>query len=162
MINFNLICGKGHAFEAWFKSSGDFDKQQAKGLILCPHCDDTQITKGLMTPNLRAKGNKRAPQPQMKMPPAGPLSTTSATEAQKTVSMTGKAAALYAELRAMQRRIEVECDDVGDQFAETARKIHYGEEEERGIYGITSNEESQELVDEGITIFRIPWLPKDN
>ena len=71
-------------------------------------------------------------------------------------------AALVTEMRSLQTKIQKECRDVGDQFAEKARKIHYGEVEPEGIYGHATPEEREALDDEGIAVMDIPWLPKDN
>ena len=70
--------------------------------------------------------------------------------------------ALMTEMRAVQAKIRDECRDVGDAFAEEARKIHYGEVEPEGIYGHATPEEREALDDEGIAVMDIPWLPKDN
>ena len=73
-----------------------------------------------------------------------------------------KMAALVTEMRSLQTKIQKECRDVGDQFAEEARKIHYGEAEAEGIYGQATPEEREALDEEGIAIVEMPWLPKDN
>ena len=70
--------------------------------------------------------------------------------------------AALAELRQLQQKITKDCRDVGDNFAEEARKIHYGEAEAEGIYGNATPEEREALDDEGIAVMDIPWLPKDN
>lgn len=182
MISFNLTCGFGHQFEGWFSSSVDYDDQQAKGLVACPICDNTAITKALMTPNVTAKGNQKSQnnidmpsvnkpiQPHLKaehdrMVMPQPLSAKPEVAKEMPPEMPPEmleaAAAVMAEMRKVQKTIEAECDDVGDGFAEEARKIHYGEREPRGIYGRTSDEEANTLLDEGIDITRMPWLPKE-
>ena len=65
-------------------------------------------------------------------------------------------------LQELRKQVESNCDYVGDQFAEEARKIHYGETEERGIYGEASDAEAEALQEEGIEVGRIPWLPRTN
>ena len=69
---------------------------------------------------------------------------------------------LVVEMRALQSRIKRECRDVGSDFAEEARKIHYGEAEPEGIYGEVSETEREQLDEEGIEIMQMPWLPQDN
>ena len=69
---------------------------------------------------------------------------------------------LMVEMRALQTRIKKECRDVGDNFAEEARKIHYGEAEPEGIYGEASDAEREQMQEEGIEIMQMPWLPQDN
>ncbi len=180
MISFNLSCEHGHAFEGWFSSSADFDDQQARGLVSCPICDSAHVNKALMTPNVAAKSNQRAisaqalpPLPDaMPSPPssvkAGPSNDVKTDE--MTASMTPKVTPemqeklgeALAEMRKFQKTVEANCDDVGSGFATEARKMHYGEVEPRGIYGHTSESEAESLVDEGIDITRMPWLPKEN
>ena len=65
-------------------------------------------------------------------------------------------------LQEMRKQVEANCDYVGDEFAEDARKIHYGETKERGIYGEASDSEAEALQEEGIEVGRIPWLPRTN
>ena len=159
MINFTLRCGKGHEFEAWFGSSAEYDRQLAAGLISCALCDDTSITKGLMSPNLGVKGNKKTDQtpaapPQHKSEVAAP-----ALSQQEVVE---KTAELIGQMRALKQQVEKRFDNVGDAFADTARRIHYGDEEDRGIYGNASKEDVEDLIDEGITVFPLPDLPKDH
>jgi hypothetical protein len=157
MINFTLRCGKGHEFEAWFGSSAEYDRQLAAGLISCALCDDTSITKGLMAPNLGVKGNKKrdiAPSPNRK--------NEVAAAALNQQDMAEKTAELMAQMRALKKQVESSFDNVGDAFAETARRIHHGDEEDRGIYGNASKEDVEDLLDEGITVFPLPNLPKDH
>lgn len=154
MISFNLKCPNGHEFEGWFGSSGDYDSQREQGLVSCPLCGETDITKALMKPNVAAKSNSRP------SPPALPAKTAHFPPA-LTPEQQQASAEIFAQLRKLQNKVESECDFVGNAFAEEARKIHYGEAEARGIYGQTSKEEAEELADEGISIARIPWLPKE-
>ena len=177
MISFNLSCANGHQFEGFFNSSADYDDQQARGFVSCPICDNSAVKKALMTPNVAAKSNQRAtppaePMPQMPqvIPPtpssdhAAPFSdkTTASMTPQVTLEMQAKLGEALAELRKFQTTVEAHCDDVGAGFATEARKIHYGEAEPRGIYGHTSDSEAEKLIDEGIDITKMPWLPKEN
>lgn len=73
-----------------------------------------------------------------------------------------KMAELLGEMRNLQNKIKAECRDVGKNFAEEARKIHYGEVEPEGIYGEVTSEEREQLDEEGIEVLQMPWLPKDN
>ena len=75
--------------------------------------------------------------------------------------MAKAAAEAMAAMRQWQKTIEKECDNVGDAFAEEARKIHYGESDPRGIYGHTTDQEAEDLIEEGIAIAKMPWLPKE-
>lgn len=135
----NLQCAHGHGFEGWFASQDAFDTQLAAGLVECPVCGNTAITKLLAAPRLNL-GNAK--------PPAE--SQTTALPAAE--SPEGRL------LRAM-REVIAQTEDVGDRFAEEARKMHYGEIEERGIRGQTTREQAQNLIDEGIPVFSLPLPP---
>ena len=193
MISFNLTCDQGHIFEGWFGSSDDYDDQQRRGLVSCPHCNSTAVKKALMTPNVTAKSNQRssasphardhadmlqdlaaeasasAPSttaPSPSTPPAQPSGQPQMAGPQVTAQMSPEMQEMMgqalAEMRKFQKTVETNCDDVGDGFATEARKIHYGEAEPRGIYGRTTDKEAEDLVDEGIAITKMPWLPKEH
>ena len=140
MIVFDLACRQGHAFEGWFASAEEFARQQASDLVRCPVCDDAQVEKRLSARVSVPKG-ARAPQPP-------------ATEN----AVTGLPAEVIAKLREVVRGAE----NVGRRFPEEARKIHYGESEARGIYGEATDDQHQELVEEGVEVARIPWLPRSD
>jgi hypothetical protein len=134
MIRFSLRCVSGHEFEGWFRSGEGYEAQQAAGEIACPECGDTHVEKALMAPSI---GRSRD------VAPVSPAQLRSA----------------LVELR---RQVESHCDYVGPQFAEEARRIHYGESDPRGIYGEATENESRELTEEGIKFGRIPWVqPSD-
>jgi hypothetical protein len=135
MILFTLRCAAGHEFEAWFRDGDGFEAQQKEGEIACPDCGDSHVEKALMAPNI-GRSHKKSP----------PMSP----------------AQMRAALVELRRRVETNCDYVGERFAEEARKIHYGEVDPRGIYGEATTEESQELADEGISFGRIPWVPSSD
>lgn len=136
MIKYELKCRKDHVFEAWFYDSATYDKQAAGGKVVCPVCNSRKITKAPMAPRIaRSKGER-------------------AKDEAKQVAAAMK---VLAELR---DHVEKNADYVGEQFAEEARKIHYGETDKRNIYGEASKEEAQELAEEGIDVAVIPWLPR--
>ena len=135
MILYELSCSSGHQFEAWFKSSTSFDEQNASGAVECPHCGDQQINKAPMAPNLGKGANKNEP------------SEVRAREVAKQI---------LKAVEKLRENVEKTCDDVGDEFAEEARRIHYGEAEEHGIYGEATEDEANELDEEGIKFSRIP------
>jgi hypothetical protein len=130
MISFNLRCGKDHVFEAWFKDGKTYDRQARQGKVACPVCGDATVEKAPMAPNI-ASGVSRDP--------------------------AGRAAELRETLQKLRTEVEKNCDYVGENFAEEARKIHYKESEQRGIYGEASDEDARALQDEGIEFSRIPW-----
>ena len=139
MIVFDLKCRKAHVFEAWFRDSASFEAQSKAGKVQCPVCGSKKVVKALMAPNL-ATGEAR----------------------EMALVETEKAAEVRQKLKEIRQHVEDNCDYVGAQFAEEARKIHYGEEEARGIYGETSDDEAKALEDEGVAVQRIPWLPREN
>lgn len=153
MILYDLKCRKDHVFEAWFRDSAAYDEQAAAGGILCPICGTKKVEKALMAPRLSKAGRARDE--------AGESAAGTDREvATRAVKETAEAAELIGQLRALRRKVEENCDYVGGAFAEEARKIHYGEEDPRSIYGETSDEQAEELREEGIDFTRIPWAPR--
>jgi hypothetical protein len=139
MIVFNLKCRKEHLFEAWFRDNATFDQQVAAGAVGCPVCGSKKVAKALMAPHVAKSGR-----------------------AEQAARETAKVAQAKKALSELRRQVEENCDYVGPTFAEEARKIHYGESDERNIYGETSNEEAKALTEEGVKVQRIPWLPREN
>jgi hypothetical protein len=135
----DLRCAHEHAFEGWFASEDDYLSQRERGLVECPMCGDKAVTRLPSAPRLNVSG---AREPQQ--------GAASATE-RKDVGMTVQA----AWLRAVQHVLS-HTDDVGDRFAEEARRIHYGETDERAIRGRATPEEAQSLRDEGIEVMALP------
>lgn len=139
MISYNLRCAKDHEFEGWFKDSAAFAAQRDAEEIDCPICGDRRIEQALSVPNISSgKTQSRA--------------------------VAEKATQMRAALREVRRHVEKTHDNVGENFAEEARKIHYGETESRAIYGDASPTEAKELVEEGVPIAPLPWIEeaKDN
>ncbi|MDA1090296.1 MAG: DUF1178 family protein [Proteobacteria bacterium] len=144
MILYDLKCHRGHAFEAWFLNGGAYDSQQASGDVLCPHCGTTGVSKAPMAPNI-ARSRSESSQDH-----------GSEYRAQEVAEKILKA------VDGLRAEIEDNCDFVGDEFAEEARRIHYGESEKRGIYGEATEEEAEELDDEGVEFFRLPTPRRRN
>jgi hypothetical protein len=140
----NLQCAQHHRFEGWFASETDFSSQLSRGLVECPICADTGITKMLTAPRL----NLGSPREEEVAP----------VDSQELVPMASEPSLQEAWLQ-LARRIVAQTDDVGTRFAEEARKIHYGELPERGIRGQATVEETQALVEEGIDV--MPLLLPD-
>jgi hypothetical protein len=138
----NLQCSHAHGFEGWFASEDDFQAQLARGLVECPLCGDAEVSKLPSAPRLNL--GAAAPAPVA----AGKQEVMSAPNAQ-----------LQAAWIQLVRQVMANTEDVGERFAEEARKIHYGESEERGIRGQASREETQELLEEGIGVLPLP-IPK--
>ncbi|MBL0419815.1 DUF1178 family protein [Ramlibacter sp. AW1] len=141
----NLQCSSSHAFEGWFGSEDDFQDQLQRGLLECPLCGDTQVAKLPSAPRL----NFGAPEPKASAP-----APTPGTEA-----VAPTPAALQAAYLKMVRQVLASTEDVGERFAEEARRMHYGEAQERGIRGQASAEDTQALLEEGIAVLPLP-IPK--
>jgi hypothetical protein len=158
MILYRLRCSKGHEFESWFKDSKTYERQEKKSLIGCAVCGDAKVARAVMSPRIGKKG--KAAEAEAPVPAPAPTPTP---EQQKIAALARK---MPKELREalMKVRAEVEknCEHVGDKFAEEARKIHYGESDNRGIYGETTDKEAEALAEEGIEFGRLPWIPRGN
>ena len=168
MIKYQLICDEDHEFEGWFGDSAAFESQQDCGLLTCPSCGSAAVRRALMAPNLASPKTRKSVPPQQPATAKSPFGPTSSGPASSGPASYGSAPAarrmhaLVSEMRALQTKIRDECRDVGDTFAEEARKMHYGEVEPEGIYGRATEEEREALDEEGIAVMDIPWLPKDN
>ena len=145
MIHYDLICDKGHAFDGWFSNSAAYDAQAAKGLVSCSHCGSVKVEKQLMAPGIPQKSNRKEPSPKQMV--SGPVDP--------------RLSAMMQMVREMRKHVEENAEYVGDRFAEEARKIHYEESGERGIYGETSPDEAKALIEEGIAVHPLPRLPED-
>ena len=133
MIVYNIRCkGCNYDFEGWFNNSTDYSKQLKQKLILCPNCNSSLIIKAPMAPNLSKKSN------------------TKVSKQSKT---------MINNINKYKKIIEKNFDYVGDNFTEEAKKIKYGEIEERPIYGEANLEQTKELVEEDISFTPLPWSP---
>ncbi len=157
MIRFALRCDNAHDFESWFKDGAAYDRMAAAGLVECPACGDTRVRKALMAPSIakapgvKGRAEPDAPPVARPAPVPAPVSAGGAIPAQ-----------VLALLQRMRAEVEKNCDYVGTNFAEEARRIAKGEAEERGIYGEASDAEAEALRDEGIEVARMPWVPRSD
>ncbi len=133
MIRYALKCDKDHGFEGWFANSTAYDDQVARGLVTCPHCSSVKISKAPMAPGIA--GTKKSGKSKSEIVDA---------------------------LRHVREHVMENADNVGDQFASEARKIHHEEAEPRGIYGKATPEEADALSDEGVEFHPLPTLPEDH
>jgi hypothetical protein len=136
MIRYTLRCDKDHEFEAWFRSSADYDRSAKAGENVCPSCGSAAVEKALMAPAVGRSGKSE------KM-------TLAAAPDPRQVAM-------RAALKELRQRVTENADYVGDRFAEEARKIHYEEAEPRGIYGEANGEEAKALAEEEIEFHPLP------
>ncbi len=134
MIVFNLLCKTcGYKFEGWFEDTSSYNSQKRKNLVNCPSCNSTEISKGLVAPNISKKSN------------------TKDKKLKKTIA---------SNISKLKKIVEENFDYVGDQFTEEAKKIKYGEKKERAIYGEASLEQTKELIEEEIEVVPLPFSSK--
>lgn len=164
MITFDLLCTTGHRFEGWFASSNEFARQSDMGLLLCPTCGDHSITKAITAPYIGRKGNQvstvqsqNAATANIAQNEQAEPNSPSAPTAAAIAAPPALPAELVEKLAAMQTDLLKSSDYVGDNFADKARAIHYGEAESRLIHGEATPDQAKELHDEGIAIMPLPF-----
>ena len=156
MIHYQLRCTQDHNFDGWFNDSASFDRQAKRGLVECPTCGDTKVERALMAPAVSTRTAAppeaaAAPEPEAAPPPPPvPAVTGGGRMPAQLVSM----------LQKLRAEVEKNCDYVGPELADEARRIHRGEAEERGIYGEATPDEAEALAEEGIELRQIPWVPR--
>jgi hypothetical protein len=158
MIRYALRCERDHTFESWFQSSSAYESQVKRKLVECPSCGSTTVEKAIMAPrivksNVSKKGREVVPHVPAALEPAAPAGSQSLMMAQERE--------LRAKLKELREHIVKNADNVGEQFPNEARKMHYGDIEHRPIYGEASLQEARELVEEGIEVAPLPVLPDD-
>lgn len=165
MIVYDLQCQPGaHRFEGWFKSSDDFGRQQERGLLACPHCGSVEVSKAMQAPRLARKGNQ-LPQPvaakqtapkaverveQAAPAPIAPADMPLSANAQAAL------AEAFTKLAKMQAEVLKSSRNVGRDFVDTARAMHYGEQDAEAIHGEASVKEARELLEEGVSLMPLP------
>ncbi|MFN2645530.1 MAG: DUF1178 family protein [Burkholderiales bacterium] len=148
MIVFDLLCGAGHRFEGWFNSAADFASQQERELLSCPSCASADVKR--VPSATRANLGAEAPKP-LPAPTPG-----------KTPDMEGKDPFAIAQMlySRMLDHLLTKTEDVGKNFPTEARDIFYRRSPERAIRGQATDDEHQDLIDEGIPVARFPLPPK--
>lgn len=139
MIKYSVKCSGGHQFDGWFKDSATFDKQAKAKHVECPRCGDTKVSKAPMAPRISKSSGGRQD-----------AEFKADDVAREMAEAAGK----------IREHVEKNCDYVGTEFAEEARKIHYGEADERGIYGEATIDEARDLNGEGIEVLPLPKVRK--
>lgn len=150
MIVFDLACIEGHRFEGWFGSSADYEDQRERGLLSCPTCGASDVSKAPMAPAVPAKGNSRQEvlPPETRVPEARAMANSPmAPEMEKALAALAK-----AQAEALKNSTWV-----GDKFAEETRKMHYGERDEAPIHGQASLAEAKALIEEGVPVAPLPF-----
>ncbi|WP_116090115.1 DUF1178 family protein [Sphingomonas crusticola] len=140
MIVFDLACGQGHVFEAWFGTSNDYEDQRTRGLVSCPICGQSEVEKAVMAPNVSAKTNSASPPVPMQ---GGKL----APAEMKT---------MLAALAQVQAKMLEGSEHVGARFAIEARAMHDGDAPERQIHGQATREEAKALIEDGVPVAPLP------
>ena len=135
MIKYNLVCECGKDFESWFSSSTEYEVLKKKKFVSCIYCNSTSVKKSIMSPNLPVKSNENSKKVQLEQN-------------------------IKKQLLNFRRYIEKNCKNVGDNFPQEARNIHYDKKTSKGIYGKATQEETTELLEEGIEVGTIPWINK--
>jgi len=136
MIAFDLVCSRGHMFEGWFDNLKSFEQQNAKKMISCPYCNNSNIKK-ILSPVA--------------------MKTSSEPDTKRGISPID-----YRKLaKEILDYIHKEFDDLGSDFAKEALKIHYGVAEERNIRGTATEDEEELLKEEGVQFFKVPLPKKD-
>ena len=140
MIKYNLKCKNNHEFESWFSDSKEFDKLNKKRLLECIHCSSNEIEKNIMSPTIFSSKKKD----KIKN------------------SIGNQIAKEKKELLKLRNYVEKNFEFVGDKFSKKVREVYYDKETKKSIYGTTTEKDREELADEGIQLFSIPWVSKDN
>ena len=140
MIHYSLVCDKSHKFDGWFSNAAAYDGQKARGLVTCPICLTTAVDKALMAPSIARSTSEKVS-----------LSIGHPQHQQ-----------LRDAMLALRNKVTSEADYVGDKFAEEARKIHFKEVDQRGIYGEATKEEVAALVEDGVDFMPLPNLPEEH
>lgn len=146
MIVFDLVCASGHRFEGWFGSSEEFASQSERGLLTCPNCGAGRVERVPSATRFNSGASAAAEVAQPEQPPA---------QGKDAMAL---AQILYAR---MVDEMLSKSEDVGQAFAEEARRIHYHEAPARSIRGQATSEEHAGLVEEGIPVVRIPIPSRD-
>jgi hypothetical protein len=135
----DLQCGLGHSFEGWFASEADFVAQCNRSMVQCPLCGHSDVVKKLSAPRLMLRARAE--------PPAGPPMVAAVPQPDH------ESGGAWLQLA---RSILSNTEDVGERFADLARKMHYGETEARAIRGKTTWSEAHSLAEEGIDVIPLP------
>ena len=151
---YNLACPLNHRFEGWFASEEDCLAQQDKGMLACPVCDSTEITRMPSAPHIGklTSAELAIPKAESENLSGGVVALTGSDHSQLEAQVQ---AAFLKGMRELMGRSE----DVGDSFADEARKIHYKESPERSIRGQTTLDEAEALREEGIEVLAMPMMP---
>jgi len=150
MIRYDLKCARGCEFDAWFKDSAAFDALKAAGKVVCARCGSTEVGKALMAPRVSTARKSTKSRPEIPADDAKPVHALSAPADPE----------LARRLSELQDYLAKNSDDVGTDFPEEARRIHYGETDKRQIHGVATAEEARALTEEGVPVAPLPLPPR--
>jgi hypothetical protein len=149
MIQFTLKCDNDHRFDSWFQSGSAFDKLKAAGMVTCAVCGSSNVEKAIMAPRVRPARSTAAPiEPPADQPTDGAAPALSAPQ--------NPAEEALSEMR---RHVEENSEYVGDKFVQEARAMHDGDSPERAIYGEAKTEDAKQLIEDGVPVLPLPFLP---
>lgn len=177
MIRYTLKCSEDHSFESWFKSASAFETLQSAGQLSCPHCGSEQVSKSLMAPPVStARKKEAAPQVEQdadaaadtapsapntaSAPAADTTNLPAPVNAQDPSAQSPDAPDAEAALAAIRNHVENNSDYVGTEFTKEARAMNDGKAPARSIYGEAKAEDAKALIEEGVPIMPLPFLPK--
>ena len=138
MICYQLACSKGHSFEAWFRDSRAYTREEKAQRVECPICGNTRVEKALMAPGVASHRNREIDGPQPR------------TDSER----------LTGAIQELRKRVEAEATDVGRKFPEEAQRMHDGEIETKPIYGEANLAEIGTLCQNGVPCLPLPWSPR--
>ncbi|MGB7242828.1 MAG: DUF1178 family protein [Sulfitobacter sp.] len=145
MIQYALKCGEGHGFDSWFKSAEAFEALQKAGHVVCAHCGNAKVEKAIMAPRV----NK-----------TNPGIKTGAAKSEENGALSMPVSDQETALADLRRKIEDNAQYVGGNFAKEARAMHLGDMPERAIYGEALPEEAKSMIEDGIPLAPLPFIPK--
>ena len=154
MIRYALKCAAGHGFESWFASADAYDKLAQAGMISCSLCGSTDVEKTLMAPALGQGSKKRA------APARGVDAAPSRAPQVAGTDAMSREAQLETALAKLRQEVEANSSYVGGNFAKEARAMHEGTAPERAIYGEAKPEEARKLLEDGVPVMPLPFIPK--
>lgn len=165
MIKYRLRCNQAHEFDSWFRDSAAFDALAQAGALSCPECGASDVEKALMAPSIGRSPKRARRRPAAAEPvslPAPAPATDVASPVESKIAQMAPGDKMREALFALKRAVEKNAENVGDRFADEARKIHRGEADARHIYGDASAAEAEALAEEGVPVARIPWPKHDD
>ncbi len=136
MINYTLKCDQNHTFDSWFKSAEAFEMLIKKSMVVCSECGSTKITKAIMAPSVSTSRKK-----------------------DKTPQELEKRSKIKNDILELKKKIEANSEYVGNNFANEARSMYLGETPERSIYGEAKAGDAKKLIDDGIPVMPLPFIP---